>query len=128
MVQDGSDNLQESRPQFIVFVSGEVVLESLIGLDVGGTALKAVKLGGNNIVARMTLPAGGDISRDELARLIVECVGKFSGDGRPRGVGLCFGGLLQDDGTMRAGSTNLSIANRGAETLELFKLFPPQLL
>jgi glucokinase len=85
-----------------------VVLESLIGLDVGGTALKAVKLGGNNIVARMTLRAGGDISRDELARLIVECVGKFSGDGRPRGVGLCFGGLLQDDGTMRAGSTNLS--------------------
>lgn len=86
-----------------------MVLSILIGLDVGGTALKAAKLSGeNNIEERVTLPAGGEISREELSRRVVECVGKLSQDGRPRGVGLCFGGLLQDDGTMRTGSTNLS--------------------
>lgn len=85
----------------------------LIGLDVGGTALKAAKLSGDNkILARVTLPAGGEISREELARLIVECVGKLSEGRQPTGVGICFGGLLQDDGTMHTGSTNLSNLDR----------------
>jgi glucokinase len=87
----------------------EVVLSTLIGLDIGGTSLKAVRLNARNeITARATLPAGGEIGREELARRIVACVRELSEGGRPRGVGLCFGGLLQDDGTMRAGSTNLS--------------------
>jgi glucokinase len=83
-------------------------LSSLIGLDIGGTALKAVKLGEKNISARVTIPAGGEICREELARRIAKCVRSLSEDGPPIGVGLCFGGLLQADGTMRAGSTNLS--------------------
>jgi glucokinase len=87
----------------------EVVLSILIGLDVGGTMLKAAKLDGNDkIVAKLVLPAGGKITRKELARRISDCVKELSQDGRPEAVGLCFGGLLQQDGTMRQGSTNLS--------------------
>lgn len=84
-----------------------------IGLDVGGTTLKATRLDGTDrIVARLTMPAGGSIPRKELARRIVNCVKELSGDGRPEAVGLCFGGLLQDDGTMREGSTNLGNLDR----------------
>lgn len=85
----------------------------LIGLDIGGTALKAAKLrDGKEIAARVTRPAGGKISREELARCVSECVRDLSEDGAPGAVGLCFGGLLQDDGTMHAGSTNLSNLDR----------------
>jgi predicted NBD/HSP70 family sugar kinase len=88
-------------------------LSIFIGLDVGGTTLKAAKLDGNDrIVARLTLPAGGSIPRDELARRILGCVEELSQDGPPQAVGLCFGGLLQDDGTMREGSTNLANLDR----------------
>jgi glucokinase len=80
----------------------------LIGLDVGGTSLKAVKLADNKIAGRLKLPAGGDITREELVRRVSHCVSELSRNGPPRAVGLCFGGLLQDDGTMRKGSTNLS--------------------
>ena len=88
-------------------------MPTLIGLDVGGTALKAAKLRDDKeIAARLTLPAGGEISREELARRISECVRDLSEDDQPRAVGLCFGGLLQDDGTMHSGSTNLANLDR----------------
>ena len=80
----------------------------IIGLDIGGTTLKAVKIQDmQRIVEQRTYPAGGGISRGELAKLVVSCVAEFSRDGRAEAVGLCFGGLLQNDGTMRQGSTNL---------------------
>jgi glucokinase len=88
-------------------------LSIFIGLDVGGTTLKAAKLIRNDrIVARLTLPAGGSIPRDELARRILGCVKELSQEGPPEAIGLCFGGLLQDDGTMREGSTNLGNLDR----------------
>jgi glucokinase len=81
---------------------------SVIGLDIGGTTVKAVKIKDRqSIVAQAAFPAGGRISRSKLAELIVDCVAEFSRDDRPEAVGLCFGGLLQHDGTMRQGSTNL---------------------
>jgi glucokinase len=83
-------------------------LTILIGLDVGGTSLKAAKLVDATVAGRLTLPAGGDITRDELVRRILHCIADLSRDGPPQAVGLCFGGLLQHDGTMREGSTNLS--------------------
>jgi predicted NBD/HSP70 family sugar kinase len=80
----------------------------IIGLDIGGTTLKAVKIQDmKRIVEQRILPAGGRISRGELAKLVLSCVAEFSRDGRAEAVGLCFGGLLQNDGTMRQGSTNL---------------------
>jgi glucokinase len=84
-------------------------LPTFIGLDVGGTTLKAARIDGKDrIEAQLALPAGGSISRDELARRISHCVRELSRNGSPQAVGLCFGGLLQDDGTMREGSTNLA--------------------
>jgi glucokinase len=88
-------------------------LSTFIGLDVGGTTLKAAKLIDNRQIAgRLMLPAGGDITRDELIWRISHSVSELSQDGRPSAVGLCFGGLLQDDGTMREGSTNLANLDR----------------
>ncbi|MGH6873840.1 MAG: ROK family protein, partial [Aestuariivirgaceae bacterium] len=84
-------------------------MSTIIGLDVGGTALKAATIiDKEKIAARLTLPAGGDIAREELARRIASCVKELSQDSPVKAVGLCFGGLLQDDGRMREGSTNLS--------------------
>jgi glucokinase len=83
-------------------------LSSIIGFDIGGTTLKAVKIKDRqSIVAQVALSAGGRISRERLAELIVSCVAEFSREDGPEAVGLCFGGLLQNDGTMRQGSTNL---------------------
>jgi glucokinase len=84
-------------------------LSAIIGLDVGGTTLKAVKiLDRQTIAAQTTLTAGGHITREELAGRIAGCVADLSRDDSPDAVGLCFGGLLQSDGSMRKGSTNLS--------------------
>jgi glucokinase len=83
-------------------------LASIIGFDIGGTTLKAVKIkDSQSIVAQLTFPAGGRIRRENLVKLIVSCVAEFSRDDHPEAAGLCFGGLLQNDGTMRRGSTNL---------------------
>lgn len=84
-------------------------MSAIIGLDVGGTTLKAVKIvDRQRIAAQITLTAGGHITREELAGRIVRCVADLSHDDPPEAVGLCFGGLLQVDGTMRKGSTNLA--------------------
>jgi glucokinase len=98
---------------------GENALSTIIGLDVGGTTLRAVKIvDGRRIAAQMEVPAGGGISRHQLLQRINRCVSDLSRDEIPQAMGLCFGGLLQADGTMRVGSTNL--ANLDQVPLESF--------
>jgi glucokinase len=88
---------------------GDKILPAIIGLDVGGTSLKAAKVvGRRRIAAQMEVPAGGGIPRDELLQRIKDCISNLSRKDAPQAVGICFGGLLQADGTMRAGSTNLA--------------------
>jgi glucokinase len=80
---------------------------SLLGLDIGGTNLKAAWLTPDGtVLARATVPAGGAIPRDVLLSTIAETAGEMTG-GRATRVGIAVGGAVQPDGTMRLGSTNL---------------------
>lgn len=80
----------------------------LFGLDIGGTNLKAIKIAPTGeIVDSATVPAGGSIPRDELLKRAAETLRRVAGEDRPQHVGIAFGGLIQPDGTMRQGSTNL---------------------
>lgn len=80
----------------------------LFGLDIGGTNLKAVKVTpAGEIAESATVPAGGSIPRDALLKRAAETLRSIAGDDRPERVGIAFGGMIQPDGTMRLGSTNL---------------------
>ncbi len=80
----------------------------LFGLDIGGTNLKAVKVTPTGeIVDSATVPAGGTIPRNELLKRASDTLRSVAGDDRPQHVGIAFGGMIQPDGTMRLGSTNL---------------------
>ena len=80
----------------------------LIGLDVGGTNLKGVRVAPTGVVEdSLTMPAGGRIPRNELFDAIAEAVRTLSAGATPSGVGMAFGGTVEVDGTMRADSTNL---------------------
>lgn len=79
-----------------------------IGLDVGGTNLKGVRVSpAGKIEDSLIIPAGGRIPRAALFDAIAMTVENLATDGPPGGVGLAFGGALQPDGTMHGGSTNL---------------------
>ncbi|MCW2308978.1 ROK family protein [Rhodobium gokarnense] len=81
----------------------------LIGLDVGGTNLKGVRVAPSGVVEdHLTIPAGGRIPRDKLFDVVATAVDTLSAGQTPVGVGLAFGGTVQTDGTMRADSTNLA--------------------
>jgi glucokinase len=98
---------------------GENILSAIIGMDVGGTTLKAVKIvDRRRVVAKLEVAAGGGISRDELLQRIKGCISDLSRNEVPQAVGICFGGLLQSDGSMRLGSTNL--ANLDQVPLKIF--------
>jgi glucokinase len=80
---------------------------SLVGLDVGGTNLKAVSLAADGMVlASAVVSAGGAIPRDDLLAAVAATTREVAG-GRPDRVGLAVGGAVQPDGTMRLGATNL---------------------
>jgi glucokinase len=80
---------------------------SLLGLDIGGTNLKAASLSPDGtILARASVPAGGAIPRDDLLAVVAQTARDVAG-GRPDRVGIAVGGAVQPDGTMRLGATNL---------------------
>lgn len=80
---------------------------SLVGLDIGGSNLKAVCLSPDGaVLASTTVPAGGAIPREALLARVADTVRGIAG-GAPERVGIAVGGALQPDGTMRIGSTNL---------------------
>lgn len=80
---------------------------SLLGLDIGGTNLKAACLGPDGaILAQATVPAGGAIPREELLAVVAKTAAELAG-GRAARVGIAVGGAVHTDGTMRLGSTNL---------------------
>jgi glucokinase len=81
----------------------------LIGLDIGGTNLKGVRVTSAGIVEdSLTVPAGGRIAREALLDAVATTVAKLAAGSPPGGVGIAVGGFLQADGMMRRGSTNLS--------------------
>lgn len=79
-----------------------------IGLDIGGSTLKAVRIGADGaIVRRATTAAGGGLAREALLAVIDKTIAEIGGlDGVSR-VGIAVGGLVRRDGTMPAGATNL---------------------
>ena len=80
---------------------------NLIGLDIGGTNLKAVHLAADgSVLARATVSAGGAIPRDELLERVSATVREIAA-GEVGRVGIAVGGAVQPDGSMRIGSTNL---------------------
>jgi glucokinase len=81
---------------------------TLIGLDIGGTNLKAVCVTAEGeIVGEATIGAGGLLPRDELLSKLVEAAKIVARDTTPRLCGTAVGGKVQPDGTMYVGSTNL---------------------
>ncbi len=79
----------------------------LIGLDIGGTNLKAVAVDRDGTVrASMAVPAGGAIPREALLAIVADTVTSLAG-GDVAGVGIAVGGTVPTDGIMRLGSTNL---------------------
>ena len=80
---------------------------SLLGLDIGGTNLKAAWLTPDGaVLGRVTVAAGGAIPRDELLATIARTAREVAPGGVAR-VGIAVGGAVQPDGTMTFGSTNL---------------------
>jgi glucokinase len=80
---------------------------NLVGLDIGGTNLKAVHLAADgSVLARATVAAGGAIPRDDLLQRVSATVREIAG-GRASRVGIAVGGAVHPDGLMRLGSTNL---------------------
>lgn len=80
----------------------------LLGLDIGGTTLKAVKLDHDGtIIGTRIERAGGHLHGDDLLGRVRSIVVALSEGSKPDRVGLAFGGAIQADGTMLTTSTNL---------------------
>lgn len=84
-----------------------------IGVDLGGSTLKAVCTDADGAVLRRSIaPAGGRIARQQLFDAVKTSIAVVSGSGKADRIGLCFGGAIQPNGTMFPKSTNLpNIAN-----------------
>jgi glucokinase len=81
---------------------------SLIGLDIGGTNLKAVRLAPDGaVLAERVRPAGGAIPRAALLDVVSATVAELGGVDAATRVGIAVGGAVQPDGSMKLGSTNL---------------------
>ena len=79
----------------------------LIGLDIGGTNLKAVAVDRDGaVLASTVVAAGGAIPREALLAIVSETVAALAGGERVR-VGIAVGGTVPADGIMRLGTTNL---------------------
>jgi glucokinase len=80
----------------------------LIGLDIGGTAVKAVRLRADGTgVERMTVPAGKSRDRVGLLALIRTTVAALANGEHIAQIGCAVGGLVRADGSMPANATNL---------------------
>ncbi len=79
-----------------------------IGLDLGGSTLKAVAADlQGNVLRQHVVEAGGRIPRGDLLAAMKVAVGSVSRSGGGAPVGLALAGALQPDGTMLPSSTNL---------------------
>lgn len=89
-------------------------MAGLVGLDVGGTSVKAVRVTpAGEILARTTVSVGGNAARDALLDAVAGAVATVAAEGEAVDrVGIAVGGLIRPDGTMHLGSTNLpNLAN-----------------
>lgn len=81
---------------------------TLIGLDIGGTNLKAVRLSPDGtVLAEVTRAAGGAIPRVELLDRVAATVAELGGVDASTRIGIAVGGAVLPSGVMQAGATNL---------------------
>jgi glucokinase len=87
--------------------------ETLVGIDLGGSTLKAVCTdSAGRVLRKHVAPAGGLIAQDDLVMRIGEAIKIVSPEAHPVKIGIALGGAIQPDGTMLLTSTNLpNIAN-----------------
>jgi len=79
-----------------------------IGIDIGGTAIKAARVDGEGrILHAMTLPAGANLTAEALLALVRRALDDLSASGPVRRVGIAVAGVVRTDGLMPAGATNL---------------------
>jgi glucokinase len=79
-----------------------------IGIDIGGTAIKAVRVAENgHILKTTTTPAGGNLDRAALLDLTRSIVSTLASGGAIGRVGVAVGGVVRPDGVMPADATNL---------------------
>lgn len=80
----------------------------LIGLDIGGTNLKAARVSpAGDVAETVTVPAGGQISRSALLDTAAETVRSLDGSDAVTRVGIAVGGLVYPDGAIRDEMANL---------------------
>lgn len=80
----------------------------LIGLDIGGTTLKAVRARADGtLVRKVTVAAGGRIPREALLSILAQTVTDLAGRDVMHRIGVAVGGLVQADGSMPRSATNL---------------------
>jgi predicted NBD/HSP70 family sugar kinase len=86
---------------------------TFLGIDFGGSSLKAVCTDHNGKIIRSHVAtAGGTIPREALIKAARQAIQIVSDASAVSEIGLAFGGAIQPDGTMLPGSTNLpNIAN-----------------
>jgi glucokinase len=83
--------------------------ELLIGLDIGGTALKAVSVRADGRdVERLVVPAGRTLDRAKLLATLVQTVQTLARGERVSRIGCAVGGVVRADGSMPADATNLT--------------------
>lgn len=79
-----------------------------IGLDIGGTTLKAVRLdAAGRCLQQTTLAAGGAIAREQLLSAVDRAVVDVGGLSGIERIGISVGGVVRADGSMPADATNL---------------------
>ena len=81
---------------------------TIVGLDIGGTNLRAVSITPKGeIIIKVSRSAGGQLPPSELLAAIEEIVREAAIYGLPQRIGAAIAGKIELDGTMRVGSTNL---------------------
>lgn len=79
-----------------------------IGLDIGGTSIKAVRMNAEGIcTAQRTVPAGSALSRSALLNLVRSTVCDLVGGDRLVRLGIAVGGAVRADGSMPVEASNL---------------------
>lgn len=82
--------------------------QDAIGLDIGGTTLKAVRVRADgHVLAKVTLSAGGRIQTDALLSAVDQAIADLGGLQAVGYVGIAVGGIVRPDGSMPATATNL---------------------
>lgn len=79
-----------------------------IGIDIGGTSIKAVRLSANGADReQLTVPAGGALDKDATLAILRDTLRLLAPKDTVGHVGIAVGGLIGADGTMPADATNL---------------------